>query len=283
VEESIETDLSKVAVETEEELAAATGQKIEGAKSEKRGRITREEMISWRLPFPDHKLLSPEAREMMYQLHKQDPDQYDFKALGEKYGVSWIRAKAICMLEQEFEERDKSDLSEAERESHELGKELEKLWYQRHGTVAHGSYTSTYAAELEGYRGALADAQERNIRARPRPLYQVVDASKAIKIVKRLETKYDPSLFENPVEKEMARLRQAAEATVPVTEMEQKSGFKPSASKRFKYVFADISKGVGGDERWVAVRDPGGSLRAANFDERFRVEKFVRPPRLPAK
>lgn len=282
VEESIEKDLSAAPLKDEKELEAAMGeQKVDGKKKIKR--MTKDEINKWRIPLPDHKLLSPEVRQMMHQLHKEDPERYDFKTLGEKYGVSWIRAKAIVMLEQEFEAREQSDLSETERDSHELAKELDKLWYQRFGTVAHGSYTKTYQPELEGYRGTEADAQERNISARPRPLYQVVDPSKAIKIVKRLENKYDPSLYENPTEKELARLKRAAEAAVPVKELEQKSGFKPTASKRFKYVFADISKGVPGEERWVAVRQPDGTLRAATYDERFRVEKFVAPPTLPPK
>ena len=52
-------------------------------------------------------------------------------------------------------------------------------------------------------------------------------------------------------------------------------------SKRFKYVFADISKGVGGAERMVVVREPDGTCRSASYEERYRIEQYVSPPKLP--
>jgi hypothetical protein len=52
-------------------------------------------------------------------------------------------------------------------------------------------------------------------------------------------------------------------------------------SKRFKFVFADIGKGKSGPERLVIVRDPSGELRAADYEERLRVERYIAPPRLP--
>ena len=52
-------------------------------------------------------------------------------------------------------------------------------------------------------------------------------------------------------------------------------------SKRFKYVFADISKGVSGEQRTVVVREPNGTCRAANFEERYRIEQYVSPAKLP--
>ena len=36
--------------------------------------------------------------------------------------------------------------------------------------------------DQEGFRGMKADAQERNIKARPRPLFDVIDAHKAKKV-----------------------------------------------------------------------------------------------------
>jgi hypothetical protein len=34
-------------------------------------------------------------------------------------------------------------------------------------------------------------------------------------------------------------------------------------------------------ERLVLVREPDGTCRPGNFDERYRVEQFVAPPKLP--
>jgi hypothetical protein len=52
-------------------------------------------------------------------------------------------------------------------------------------------------------------------------------------------------------------------------------------SKRFKYIFADISKGVPGDQRVVVVREKDGTCRSANYEERYRVERYVSPAKLP--
>eukprot|EP00286_Rhodomonas_abbreviata_P026561 CAMPEP_0181311248 /NCGR_PEP_ID=MMETSP1101-20121128/13032_1 /TAXON_ID=46948 /ORGANISM="Rhodomonas abbreviata, Strain Caron Lab Isolate" /LENGTH=385 /DNA_ID=CAMNT_0023417959 /DNA_START=1 /DNA_END=1158 /DNA_ORIENTATION=- len=283
-EESIEVDLSEVPVEDAEQLEALVGGAKAGSGKKKYNRPSIEEIKRWRIPLPDHKTLSPEAREMMAQLHREDPKKYNYEALGDKYGICAIRAQAIVMLEEDYENRKKSDMSENERKTFELAAEVEKKWYAHIGTVAHGSYTSSYNAEREGYRGAQADAQERGFRARPRPLYMVVDPSKAIKIIKRLEAKHDPSLHVNPVELERERLMRAAEAKVPVLpQIESKSGSKPTMSKRWTYVYADISRGVTGEQRMVACRAPDGSFRPGTLDERLRIERFVAPPRLPPK
>jgi hypothetical protein len=45
-------------------------------------------------------------------------------------------------------------------------------------------------ADRDGFRGTKADAQERNIKARPRPLFDVVDMHKAKKAMARLDQKY---------------------------------------------------------------------------------------------
>jgi len=44
--------------------------------------------------------------------------------------------------------------------------------------------------DRDGFRGMKADAQERNIKARPRPLFDVVDMHKAQKAMARLDAKF---------------------------------------------------------------------------------------------
>ena len=58
-------------------------------------------------------------------------------------------------------------------------------------------------------------------------------------------------------------------------------GVAATMSKRFNYVFADISKGVPGEKRVVVVRETDGTCRSANYEERYRVERYVSPAKLP--
>lgn len=80
---------------------------------------------------------------------------------------------------------------------------------------------------------------------------------------------------------EEKRLHEAAVGHTSVTPIAQAHGLAPTMSKRFKFVFADIGKGKSGPERLVIVRDPSGELRAADYEERLRVERYIAPPRLP--
>ena len=45
-------------------------------------------------------------------------------------------------------------------------------------------------ADRDGFRGMKADAQERNIKARPRPLFDVVDSHKVLWCLVLLTTNY---------------------------------------------------------------------------------------------
>lgn len=82
-----------------------------------------------------------------------------------------------------------------------------------------------------------------------------------------------------PKDRYMAWLDKVGKAPTDVKPLEQWHGVKPTASKRYRFVFADISKDVKGPERWITVRDTDGTFRAANYDERRRTEQIISPPK----
>lgn len=226
-------------------------------------------------PPPIQPILSSETKNLIYELHMKDPAENSELALAARFGVSDLRVKAIIMLGKRYAERVKEGLL------HPAGLEMEKHVERVSGTVKSGFNSSFYQPDRDGFRGMQADAQERNIKARPRPLFDVIDTHKAKKAMARLDEKYSGAGSFNPKAVELERLRAAAAAEVPVAPLHQKHGVAATMSKKWKYVFADISKGVTGPKRMVVVRDPNGKCRAADFDERFRVEQFVSPPKLP--
>ena len=262
-------------------------------------------------PVPIQPILSSETKTLMYELHEKDKVENSEEALAARFGISDVRVRAILMLQKRYRER------QQEGTVGSAGVEMEKIVERTSGTVKTGFSSSFYSPDREGFRGVQADAQERNIKARPRPLFDVVDMHKAKRIIARLDEKYSGTGSFNPKKVEHERLVAAAAAEVPVTPLAQAHGLPVTMSKRFKYVFADISKGVAGkvrpkcprlsicavcgsgfdvnvpfhastrcvfvvpQDREVIVRDPDGTCRSANFEERFRVEQFVSPAKLP--
>ncbi|EKX40938.1 hypothetical protein GUITHDRAFT_112941 [Guillardia theta CCMP2712] len=150
-----------------------------------------------------------------------------------------------------------------------------------HGVVNSGYSSPLYRPDREGFRGVRAEIQEKGMKARPFPSFKDADPIKARNIVAFYEKKYDGANFQNPVAREERRLQKAAAAKVDFTPLEQRHGIRPSMSKRFEYIFADISKGVTGEQRLVLTRGKDGSLKAASHEQRYRVERRVAPPRHP--
>jgi len=211
----------------------------------------------------------------MYDLHAKDPVANSETVLAARFGISDLRVRAILMLQKRYHELQNAGNLPA------AGVEMEQFVERTSGTVKTGFNSPFYQADRDGFRGTKADAQERNIKARPRPLFDVVDMHKAKKAMARLDQKYSGAGNVNPKMMEEERINRAAAADVPFEPMEQKHGVSVTMSKRWKYVFADISKGVTGEERTVIVREPNGSARAANIEERYRIEQYVAPAKLP--
>ena len=226
-------------------------------------------------PVPIQPILSSETKTLIYELHAKDPQENSQTALAARFGISDVRVQAILMLQKRYRERQKEGTVVAR------GEEMKKIVERASGAVKVGYNSPFYAPDREGFRGVKADAQERNIKARPRPLFDVVDMHKAKRAIARLDEKYSGAGSFNPKKVEHERLTAAAASEVPVSPLPQQHGVAVTMSKRFKYVFADISKGVSGEARMVVVRDPNGTCRAGNFEERYRVEQFVSPPKLP--
>lgn len=171
-----------------------------------------------RNPVPIQPILSSETKALMYELHTKDPAVNSEEVLAARFGVSDLRVKAILMLQKRYEERSKNNTLAAD------GQEMEKHVERISGTTKTGFNSSFYQTDRDGFRGMKADAQERNLKARPRPLFDVVDYHKAKAAVARLDEKYSGAGSFNPKNVEEERLRAAAASEVPVTPIDQKHG-----------------------------------------------------------
>eukprot|EP00285_Hemiselmis_virescens_P003130 CAMPEP_0173415366 /NCGR_PEP_ID=MMETSP1356-20130122/84818_1 /TAXON_ID=77927 ORGANISM="Hemiselmis virescens, Strain PCC157" /NCGR_SAMPLE_ID=MMETSP1356 /ASSEMBLY_ACC=CAM_ASM_000847 /LENGTH=322 /DNA_ID=CAMNT_0014377607 /DNA_START=38 /DNA_END=1006 /DNA_ORIENTATION=+ len=230
-----------------------------------------------------HPVLSQQTRQMIWQLHTKDPVKHTFDQLSEQFRLSPVRIRAIVRMQSDLDAMVKRGMTPQEQMVYDWGEQVNRRYEEEHGAVNLGSESKAYAQDMTGWRGHLADVQEFHKLARPRPLYNIEPMEEARSLVKRIE-KYRKKLeADNPKEREVKRLEKAAAAISEVKPMEQWSGIEPTASKRFKFVFADISKGVTGTDRSITVRDTDGTLRAADFEERFRVEKIVAPPVHPSR
>ena len=165
-------------------------------------------------PVPIQPILSAETKTLMYELHTKDPNVNSEEVLAERFGISDLRVKAILMLQKRYHER--GGVAD--------GVEMEKVVERLSGTTKTGFNSPFYQADRDGFRGMKADAQERNLKARPRPLFDVVDFHKAKAAIARLDEKYSGTGSFNPKQVEEQRLRAAAAAEVPVTPLEQKHG-----------------------------------------------------------
>uniref|UniRef100_A0A6U4RY62 Uncharacterized protein n=2 Tax=Hemiselmis andersenii TaxID=464988 RepID=A0A6U4RY62_HEMAN len=232
--------------------------------------------------------LSEESKEMIFTEFVRDPNKNTVAALSESFQISPLRVEAIILLQKDLaalrKKGETEGYTEDEKAAIEFGQMVNAWYREEHGTVHIGTKSKKYQQDMTGWKGLLAEAQERQMSARPRPLYNIVSMEDARQLVANIE-KFRKHIDEgmSPKERERRRLERAADGGPPVVPMEQWHGVEPTASKRFKYVFADISKGVKGPERWVAVRHPDGTLRAASPEERYRVEKIVAPPVHPSR
>lgn len=169
-------------------------------------------------PVPIQPILSSETKTLMYELHAKDPAANSEEVLAARFGVSSLRVRAILMLQKRYHEYSKKNALATD------GQEMEKLVERISGTTKTGFNSPFYQADRDGFTGMKADAQERNLKARPRPLFDLVDYHKAKAAVARLDEKYSGAGSFNPRNVEEARLQAAAAAEVPVTPIEQKHG-----------------------------------------------------------
>jgi len=168
--------------------AAAAGKE---RKPRKRVDLTKNEDYN---PVPVQPILSSASKSLMYELNTKDDKENSEEVLAARFGISDLRVKAILMLQKRYHER----LNEGTLGTGPSGEEMERFVEQRSGTVKSGFNSPFYQLERDGFRGMKADAQERNIKARPRPLFDVVYMHKAKKIMARLDAKYSGAGSVNP-------------------------------------------------------------------------------------
>ncbi|KAI8325417.1 hypothetical protein GQ54DRAFT_295456 [Martensiomyces pterosporus] len=229
------------------------------------------------IPFPLNPAFRPRApvsdatREAIYKDYLADPLSNTPRVLGEKYGISIRRVEAILKLKAiehhmvEYEQGVSQKKLTAGMESmlgvastravkERLVQEVTRVSGPRFHAVPEGTpFTAADAAEILGRK----------------PYQQIMDRMTASKPYIIDYEGLDPRFAPRP-EKKLSKSEVARQESLGAAEEQVVAKDETLGSRRWKFVFTDIGKGLEMKDRDVLIRDQDGTLKKAGREYKLK-------------